>query len=348
MDWSSAQWEAFAKKHSYAERKRSAHPRGSSLLPAPRTSPRAGTSSEGRDKRGGVSGCTLCCFPWGFLPSRLTCDEREGWKCLWTLVRCARARLLLSPLLLCGLRIRKQLARSKHLLLAPPLPRLPLPSHHCMLCEVMSRESLRRPAPVRDPPDLWIEKHGRIVEPALGRLALVTGLVALALAPLPARSQAVESVVGVTRLDRCLPVSGRGGIDCGLRTAIDPVEFAHARFLGVIGLGLWTATDPIGIALGVAGRGLWTATGHGGSVRDPMFAREVAVTGCGQAIPLATLVTVRGHGCGRLLSCGRVWRLLLSPRLPLSQKRRLQWLLLLWRVLWRRFRLLCRISPGFS
>ena len=44
----------------------------------------------------------------------------------------------------------------------------------------MSRESLRRPAPVRDPPvlpGLRLEKHGRIVEPALGRVALVTGLV---------------------------------------------------------------------------------------------------------------------------------------------------------------------------
>ena len=45
-DWSSAQWEAFAKKRSYAEHKRSACPSGSSLPPALTTSPRAGTSSE--------------------------------------------------------------------------------------------------------------------------------------------------------------------------------------------------------------------------------------------------------------------------------------------------------------
>ena len=68
MDWSSAQWEAFAKKHSYAERKRSAHPRGSSLLPAPRTSPRAGTSSEGRDKRGGGLGMYLVLLTVGLPP----------------------------------------------------------------------------------------------------------------------------------------------------------------------------------------------------------------------------------------------------------------------------------------
>ena len=67
-------------------------------------------------------------------------------------------------------------------------------------------------------PGLRLEKHGRIVEPALGQVALVTGLVALALAPLPARGQAVESVVGATRLDRCLPVSDRGVNDRSLWT----------------------------------------------------------------------------------------------------------------------------------
>ena len=160
----------------------------------------------------------------------------------------------------------------------------------------------------------------------------MAGLVAL----LPARGQAVESVVGVTRLGRYLPVGGRGGIDRGLRTAIDPVEFAPARFLGVIGLGLRTATDHVEIALGVSGRGLLTATSHGGSVRNPMFAREIAVTGHGHAIPLAAPVTgrfspltARGQGIEAGEPGGRVWRLLLSPRLPLSQKRRLQWLLLL-------------------
>ena len=44
VGWSSSQWEAFAKKRSYKERKRS-RPAGS-LTPAAKTSPRAGTSSE--------------------------------------------------------------------------------------------------------------------------------------------------------------------------------------------------------------------------------------------------------------------------------------------------------------
>ena len=44
VEWSSTQWEAFAKKRSYAKRKRS-RPSGS-LPPAPKTSPHARTSSE--------------------------------------------------------------------------------------------------------------------------------------------------------------------------------------------------------------------------------------------------------------------------------------------------------------
>ena len=117
----------------------------------------------------------------------------------------------------------------------------------------------------------------------------------------------------------------------------------------MIGLGLWISTDPVGIALGVTGRGLLTATGPGGSVRDPLLVREVAVTARGHSIPLVGLVTAHGHVCNRFspltvcgqgievdepdVSCGRVWRQLRSPRLPLSEKRQLQWLLLLWGVL---------------
>ena len=51
----------------------------------------------------------------------------------------------------------------------------------------MRRESLRGSAPVRVPPwlpDLRLGKPGRCFEPTLGRMALVTGLVAHAVAPL--------------------------------------------------------------------------------------------------------------------------------------------------------------------
>ena len=65
--------------------------------------------------------------------------------------------------------------------------RLPLLPHLCTPCEVMRRESLRSSAPVRVPPwlpDLRLGKPGGCFGPALGRMALVTGLVAHAVAPL--------------------------------------------------------------------------------------------------------------------------------------------------------------------
>ena len=79
VGWSPAQWELFAKKRTYKERKRS-RPSGS-VPPAPEAMTRAGTSSEvpqpgtssssfsrpsgGQDKRGGSPGCTWCCVPGG-------------------------------------------------------------------------------------------------------------------------------------------------------------------------------------------------------------------------------------------------------------------------------------------
>ena len=110
-DWSPTQWEAFAKKRSYAERKRSARPSGSSLPPAPKSSPCTGTSSEvthpaapssssslpseGRVKKGEPwdAPCAASCVGLPLLPLDLV--QREGWKCLWTLVRCAQARFCL-------------------------------------------------------------------------------------------------------------------------------------------------------------------------------------------------------------------------------------------------------------
>ena len=126
-----------------------------------------------------------------------------------------------------------------------------------------------------------------------GRAVLVAGLVARAFARLPVRCQAVESVVGGTRLDHCLPVCGRSGISRSLRTAFGPVEFAHARFLCLISLGLWISTDPVGISLGVTCRSLLTSTGLGGNVCDPLLVGEVAVTTRCHTISLVALVRSR-------------------------------------------------------
>ena len=93
----------------------------------------------------------------------------------------------------------------------------------------MRRESLRRPASIRAPPrlpDLWLGKPGRSFEPALGRMALVTGLVAHAVAPLPIHGSAVDDAVGVDRLNYCFPLNGRGAIVGGLWTASGFIAFA--------------------------------------------------------------------------------------------------------------------------
>ena len=62
------------------------HP-GSSLLLSP-------FLQNGGMGEGGL-GMPLCCFPRVFLSSRSTLIQREGWRSLWSLVRCTRARFCL-------------------------------------------------------------------------------------------------------------------------------------------------------------------------------------------------------------------------------------------------------------
>ena len=242
-----------------------------------------------------------------------------------------------------SLRLLRELLRGRLLVrsgrpLPAPLPRWPLPAHHSTLCDVVSRESLLWSAPVCDPPvfpDLRIEEQGRIAEPAFGRTALVIAPVVLALALLTARGQAVESVGGGSRLDRCPPANGCNVIGLGLRTAPDHVAFALG--LGEIGRDPRIATGLAATALDVTGRVLQTATNDVDSIRDPLLVGEVVVTIRGHAVPLAALVTARGHVCGLFppltardrrrvgdeldVSDKRVWRRWLSPRLLSSLKR---------------------------
>ena len=153
----------------------------------------------------------------------------------------------------------------------------------------MSWESLLWSAPVRDPPvfpDLRIEEQGRIAEPVLGRTALAIAPVVLALALLTARGQAVGSVRGGSRLDRCPPANGRDVIGLGVRTAPDHVAFALG--LGEIGHDPRIATGLSATALDVTGRVLRTATDPIDSIRDPLLVGEVIVTVRCHAIPLAT------------------------------------------------------------
>ena len=222
---------------------------------------------EGRIRWGGYRVHLVVC-PVRLLPLPLDLGLASGGECLDIRPLRARAPLSLQPLR--ELERGRLLGRSG-LPLPAPLPRLLLPAHHSMLGDVMSREKFRWTAPFLDPPvfpDLRIEEQGRIVELALGRTALVTVAVILALALLTVRGQEVESVGGGHPLGLCPPVSGRD-----LRIAPAPGTCALA--LGETGL------DPridAGTVLGVTGRGLLTATGHVDSMRVTPLAGELADT----------------------------------------------------------------------
>ena len=151
------------------------------------------------------------------------------------------------------------------------LPRLLLPVHHSMLRDVMSREKFRRIAPLLDPPVFPVlrsEEQGRIAELALGRTALVTVGVVLALAPFPVRGQEVESVGGGHLLGRCPPASRR---DLWIAPALGACALVFEE----------TGLDPridAETALGMTGRGLLTATDHVVCVRIPPLVGRLAVT----------------------------------------------------------------------
>ena len=116
--------------------------------------------------RWGDLGMPLCCFPRVFLSSRSTLVQREGWRSLWSLVRCTGARFcLLGSFVDWGSRSCFLAADSCYplcpvwlslLISARPArwwggrvfggllcSRLPLPPYLCTPCEVMRRESLR-------------------------------------------------------------------------------------------------------------------------------------------------------------------------------------------------------------
>ena len=154
--------------------------------------------------------------------------------------------------------------------LPAPLPRLLLPAHHSTLRDMMSQGKFRRTAPLLNPPvfpDLRIEEQGRIAELALGRTALVTVAVVLALTPLPVRGQEIG---GGRPLGHCPPASSHD-----LR--ITPALGVCALVLGETGLDPRIDTGLAGTALGVTGRQ---------HARSPTR---------GHAIFLVILVTARGR-----------------------------------------------------
>ena len=355
-DWSVAQWEQFVKKHAYKDHKKPSRPSGS-VPPAPLASPRAfspsgvsrpGTSSSssscplgGQGKQGGLRvHLVLGLERLPPLPLDLGPARGVGVSLDFRLVRAGALFLLL----LLRERAKRELPARSRLPFPTPMPRLSLPIPRRTFDDVRNRERLRSLAPACYPPvvpDLRIEEHGRIGELGHGRVAPVDVAVVLSLSPLPVRGQEVESDDDGHRPGRSLLVP------------------AYA----VTGRGLLTATGRGVEALvhGETGRGLLTATGHVVSVRVPLPAREIGVTARGHTLSQVALVTAHGHAGnnlpllparGQTRQDGwpdeisrRVLRRL-SLNLLLFLKCRLQLRLLQEELLYRHFRLLCRILPG--
>ena len=159
------------------------------------------------------------------------------------------------------------------------------------------------------------------------RVAPVGVAVALALAPLPVRGQEVESVGSGHRPRRSLLVSAHAVSGRGLLTATAHSVEALGRVLA--GLDPRTDTGHAVTALDVSGRGLLTATTRVVSERVPLPAGVSGVTACGRPLSRVARMTARGQAgdyLAPLPACGprnqdgwpdvkprRVW-----SRLPLS------------------------------
>ena len=235
-EWSSAQWEAFAKKRSYAERRRS-RPSGSIPL-ASKTSPRARTSSEvkhpeasssssslpsgGQAKSGGSRDAPdAASHEASSPPARPRSSERGG--SVSGRLSGARERASASSAPLGAGEEEVSLSQRTPPACSTSSAASPRSSQHALRrgesgesSEVRSRSRSSRVSRSSD--------RGRIVGSAL-----VTGPVDPTLALLPARGQAVESVGDGPRLGCCPPSSGRGVTGRSLRTVPCCVVFALAR-----------------------------------------------------------------------------------------------------------------------
>ena len=295
--WSAEQWEHFAKKRSYKERKR---PSGS-VPPAQQTSPRTETSSGvsrpgtssssrplgGQGKQEGSRGApdvVLGGLP--LLPLDLGPARGVG---VPLGIRLGRAGSLPLLLLLREEEGRELPARRRPFPASPMLSTLP--NSHRMFHDVGIRGSHRHLAPAFYPPTVHALRsvdRGRIRGLGHVRVARVDVAVALALAPLPVRSQEVESVGSGHRLRRSLLVSGRG-----LLTATALGVEALGRV--VTGLDPRTDTGHAMTALDVSGRGLLTATARVVSERVPLPAGGSGVTARGRPLSRVASMTARGQ-----------------------------------------------------
>ena len=175
------------------------------------------------------------------------------------------------------------------------------------------------------------------------------------LSPLPVRCQEVESDDNCHRPGRSLLVPAHAVTGRGLLTATG--RGVEALVHGETGL-----DTRIDNGLGVTGRGQLTTTGHVVSVCVPLPAREIGVTARGHTLSRVAFVIARGHAGNNLPflpARGRRrqdgWpdessrRVLRRLSLSLLLFLRCWWQLLLLQegLLYRHFRLLCRILLGF-
>ena len=168
-------------------------------------------------------GCILCCFGGASSPPARRVSSERGESASGCF---SGARGLFWCLGSSGSRGFRGCSFASDPCATPLLPRLPLLSHHCTLCEVLSWVGLQRPAlfaiflcfPVFGREALRVcRAHSRS---GSGRDQSRHSL---------SRCQAVEGFVDVTCLAHCLLACGRSVIACGLRTVIDRVAFALAR-----------------------------------------------------------------------------------------------------------------------
>ena len=311
--WSAEQWELFAKKRSYKERK---HRPSGSAPPAQQTSPRAETSSGvsrpgtssssssrplgGQGKQEGSQGAPGVVLGGAPSPPARGVGVPLG-------IRLAWAGSLPLLLLLREEEERELPALDRRPFHASPSLWTP-PDSRRTFHDVRIRGSLQPLAPALYPPAIHALRgvnRGRIRGLGLERVALVDVAVAPALAPLPVLGQEGVSVGGGHRPRHALlvvahAVSGRGlltatalGVEALGRvvTGIDPrIDTGHAvTALDVGGRGLLTATAPA-----VSVRVPLPVGGSGAIVRDRTLPRIARVTAHGQASDYLLLLPARG------------------------------------------------------
>ena len=332
--WSAEQWELFSKKRSYKERNR---PSGS-VPPAQQTSPRADTSSgvsrpgtssssssrplggQGKQEGSrGAPGVVLGGSPSP--PARPRSSERGGSASRHSSGAGGLAPSSPSPSGGGGAGVARSLQTPlSHVSDVVDSPQF---SPH-----VPRRGSRQHLAPAFYPPAVHALRsvdRGRIR--GLGHVRVARVGVAVALAPLPVRSQEIESVGSGHRPRRSLLVPAHAVSGRGLLTATARGVEALGRV--VTGLDPRTDTGHAVTALDMSGRGLLTATARVVSERVPLPAGGSGVTARGRPLSRVARMTARGQAgdyLARLPACGprnqdgwpnvkprRVWR-----RLPLS------------------------------